>query len=449
MTYLSLALLVVAPVVLASGAAAAPRRTAHALAILAMIVVAAGVLLTQPQQSLLVGNTALGLTEIGRLELAFLAALGVLLTGYHYLSGRVSALPVLLPALLASTAAGRTFGPSLLVAASFLQLAAILASLLMVSEQPDWQAGVAGAVYLTLSALGGMALLFGFVLADLQRISPGGLVTVPFVVAVLAIGVALQWGVAPLYFWLPNAFQRAGPAGAALAISFLGPATLGLLIQALSAQPQLVADETVTRFLTYGSLFTAVFGALATLAPAKLRRTLGYVLVADLGYVLAGVATFTRIGLAGAALHMAHRSLTALLLLASATELERVDRGATDVRPPAPYLWGTVLVGTLSLLGVPPLAGFAANWAIYQAISLTDWRLAIALQGTSLVCLAAVLSALGRLRRSYPHPWRPPTALETTLMVAAVAVALWGLAPGPALGAIHRAAGELPFLKPF
>lgn len=449
MTHLSLALLVVAPLALGAGAAAVPRRAAHGLAVLAMIATGVGVLLTQPQRPLLVGNTALGLTEIGRLELVFLALLGVLLTGYHYFSGRVSALPVLLPALLAATAAGRAFGPSLLVAASLLQLAAILASLLMVSEQPDWQAGVAGAVYLTLSALGGMALLFGFVLADLQRISPGGLVTVPFVVAVLAVGVALQWGVAPLYFWLPNAFQRAGPAAAALAISFLGPATLGLLIQALSAQPQLVADETVTRFLTYGGLFTAVFGALAALAPAKLRRTLGYILVADLGYVLAGVATFTRIGLAGAVLHMAHRSLTALVLLTSATELERVDRGATDGQRPAPYLWATILVGSLSLVGLPPLSGFAANWAIYQAVSLTDWRLAIALAGTSILCLAAVLSALGRLRRSYPRPWRRPTAGETVLMLEVAVVALWGLAPGPVLGAIHRAAGELPFLKPF
>ena len=135
----------------------------------------------------------------------------MLLTAYHFLSRRTSALPILLPLILAAIAAGRTFGPGLLVAASLLQLAAILTSVLMIGEQPDWQAGVAGAIYLTLSALGGMALLFGLVLADLQRLSPGGLVTVPFVVAVLSVGFALQWGVAPLYFWLPNAYQRAGP----------------------------------------------------------------------------------------------------------------------------------------------------------------------------------------------------------------------------------------------
>jgi formate hydrogenlyase subunit 3/multisubunit Na+/H+ antiporter MnhD subunit len=448
MTYLSLALLVVAPVALGALAAAVPRRAAHGLAVLAMGATLAGVLLTAPGTPLLIGNTALGLTAIGRLELGFLAVIGGLLVAYHFASGRASALPILLPPILAAIAAGRTFGPGVLVAASFLQLAAILTSLLMIGEQPDWQAGVAGANYLTLSALGGMTLLFGFVLADLQSLSPGGLVTVPFVVAVLAVGFALQWGVAPLYFWLPNAYERAGPGAAALAVCIVGPATLGLLIQALSALPQLVVDETVNQYLLLGGLGTAAFGAAAAIAPGKLRRTLGYVLVADLGYVVAGMATLSRIGLTGATLHMAHRSLTALLLLAAAAELERVDRGATDDECPAPYLWAVLLVGTLSLVGVPPLSGFAADWAVLQALFLTDGRLALFLAATSVVCLAATLTALGRLRRSYPRPWRRPRPVEVFLILGALFVALWGLAPGPALEAIHHAAGELPFLKP-
>jgi hypothetical protein len=34
-------------------------------------------------------------------------------------------------------------------------------------------------------------------------------------------------------------------------------------------------------------------------------------------------------------------------------------------------------------------------------------------------------------------------------MVLALAVALWGLVPGPILGAVHSAVSQLPFLKPF
>jgi formate hydrogenlyase subunit 3/multisubunit Na+/H+ antiporter MnhD subunit len=447
-TYLSLALLVGIPLALGAAAAIPRRRLRHLLAALAMVAIGAGVIVTRPDQPLLIASTPLALTPIGRLELCFLAVVGTLVIGYHFLAGRTSALPVLLPLVLAATAAGRTFGPGLLIATSFLQLAAILVSVLMIGEQPDWQASVAGAAYLILSSLGGIALLFGFLLADLQRLNPGGLVTIPFVVAMLSVGFAMQWGVAPLHFWLPNAFQRAGPA-AALAVCVVGPATLGLLIQGLSALPQLVSDETVDRYLIFGGLLTAVLGAAASLAPAKLRRTLGYVLVADLGFILAGVATFSRIGLAGAALHMAHRSLTALLLLSAATELEQVDRAAAEEERPAPYLWATVLIGTLSLVGIPPLGGFAANWAVYQALALSDWRLAITLAASSVVCLIAVLSALGRLRRPCPRPWRRPRPVEVALMALAAIVALWGLAPGPALGAIHQAAGELPFLKPF
>jgi multicomponent Na+:H+ antiporter subunit D len=281
-----------------------------------------------------------------------------------------------------------------------------------------------------------------------QRLSPGGLVTLPFVVASLTVGLALQWGAAPLHAWLPNAYQRAGPSSVTLAIALLGPATLGLLLQALTALPQLVADERVNGYLTAGGLLTAVFGAVAALAPSKPRRTLGYVFVADLGYVLVGMATYSRIGVSGAVLHMAHRSLVALVLIAAASELERENRGAED-ETEAPYMWGTLLVGSLALTGIPPLAGFAANWAVLQAASLVDWRLAVALACTSAVSLMAVLSALGRLRRSYPTPWRAPRRAEAYLMALAALSALWGLAPGPALGAIHEAVSQLPFLKPF
>lgn len=449
MSYLGLALLVPIPLVMGAAAAALPRRWSYLLAALAMLAVFTGTVITAPDMALTIAGAALSLTQIARLELGFLAAIGVALLVLHYLAARSAPLPSLLPPLLAIISAGSVFGSDLLVAASFLQLAALVASVLMIGEQQDWQASLAGAIYLVLSALGGMALLFGFVLADLQRLSPGGLVTIPFVVAAISVGLALLWGVAPLHAWLPIAFQRAGPASIALAVSLVGPATLGLLLQALSAMPQLVTDERVNQYLTYGGLGTAIFGAFAALAPGKLRRVLGYVLVSDLGFVLVGIATYTRIGVAGAVLHIAHRSLVAMVLIGAATELERDDRGSLEDSQAAPYMWATLLVSTLALVGVPPFAGFAANWAIYQAVSLTDLRLALILAATAGTCLVAVLVTLGRLRRNYSWPYRPPRPAESFIMGLASLAALWGLAPGPALGAIHAAVSQLPFLKPF
>ncbi len=447
MTSLALALLVAVPVVLGAAAAAPGRRLGHLLAALATAAVAAGALAARPGVALTIASTPLSLPQIARLELVFIAALSLCLLAYHYLAGRDSPLPVLLPPVLAAIAAGRLFGGQLLVAASFLQLAALLVSLLMIAEQPDWQASVAGASYLILSALGGTALLFAFVLANLQRLNPGGQVTVAAVVAVLCVGLALQWGVAPLHFWLPSVVERTGPAAASLAVGVLGPATLGLLLQALAAQPQLVSDERTTSFLTYGGLFTATFGAAAALAPAKLRRTLGYVLVADMGFILLGIAWYTRIGTAAAVVHLAHRCLVALVLICAAAELERDDRGVAECA--APYMWTVLLVGSVTLLGVPPLSGFAADWAVYQALSLMDWRLALLLALSSVVCLAAVLATLGRLHRHYPRPWRRPRPAELWLMALAVVAGLWGLAPSPVVGVVYQAVSSLPFLRPF
>jgi len=319
----------------------------------------------------------------------------------------------------------------------------------MIVELRDWQSSVAGATYLILSSLGGVALLFGFVLIDVQTLSPGGLVTIPFVVAVMSVGIALQWGVAPVHYWLPNTFQRAGPVSAAVAAGVLGPATLGLLIQALSASPQLVVDERVNGYLTYGGLFTAVFGAVAALAPGRFRRRIGYSLVSDLGFVLVGMATYTRIGVAGAALHLVHRSLLALVLVGTAAEMERVERASDECGTPAPYLWGSCMLGALSLLALPPLSGFAGAWAVYQAVSLNDWHVALVLAAASVTCLAALLTGLGETRRESIRPWRRPRAVEVWLMALSAFTASWGFAPGLFLGAIHAAVRQLPFLKPF
>jgi formate hydrogenlyase subunit 3/multisubunit Na+/H+ antiporter MnhD subunit len=235
----------------------------------------------------------------------------------------------------------------------------------------------------------------------------------------------------------------------ALAVGILGPATFALLLQALSALPQLVVDERANRYLAVGALGTAMFGALAALAPAKLRRTVAYVLVADMGLALAGMATFTRLGMAGAALHLAFRSVVALVLLGAAAQLERDDRASLDGEVSAPYLWGTLVAGSLALAGLPPLGGFAANWPIYQAVALSEWRIAALLAAASGVCTVALLVALGRLRREYPRPWRRPRPVEWLLMVLAAVACLWGFAPGPALGAVHAAVSQLTFLQPF
>jgi formate hydrogenlyase subunit 3/multisubunit Na+/H+ antiporter MnhD subunit len=447
MTPLGLALLVALPLGAGAACALLPRRTAHVVAGASLALMLLGALVTIGAAPLVAGETELALTPIGRLELGYLALLGLALLGYHYLAGRTAPLPALLPVLAASVAAGTLFTNDLLVAASFLQLAALIAALLMIGEEPEWGASLAGAIYLVLSALGGMALLFAFVLADVQRLSPGGLVTIQFVVAALTVGLGLQWGAAPLYAWVPNAFQRAGPASTTLAISLIGPATLGLLLQALSARPQLVGDERVNGFLTMGGLATAAFGAIAALAPSKPRRAFGYLLVSDLGYVLVGMSTYSRIGVAGAALHMAHRGLVAFLLLAAAHELEREQMDSSE--PAAPYTWGTLVIGVLALTGVPPLGGFAANWAVLQAASLVDWRLAAGLAVTSCLALAAALAAVGQLRGQYPLPWRRPRPVERYLVALAALAALWGLAPGPALRAIHEAVSELAFVRPF
>ena len=408
------------------------------------------------------------LPPIGRLQIVIISVGGALISTYHVLTRRQGEVAVIAALVVAATSASAFAGDSLRVAGAGVHLAVLLVAMLMATERDDWQGGVAGTAYLTLASIGAITLVAGFALADVQKVSPGGLVTDAFVVAVLSTGFALSVGIVPLYFWVPSASQRPGAGASMLALAVVVPASLGLMLATLTALPQLSGPIAASHLLTVGGLLTAIGGALGTVAPGRLRRRIGYALMGNLGAVLLGFGTSTRIGVAGALVALAHHCLVAIVLIGAATEIETTptssaqalgdnedERGRRlDVRPivvAREQGWVArvaFVLGAIAMSGVPPFGGFASRWAVMQALALSDWRLAFALGITSLVTTYSLLVSVPT-RRFVVGPAHLSVAPERFLFVLSVVACLWGFLPGNILDVAHAATSQLTFLKPF
>ncbi len=162
----------------------------------------------------------------------------------------------------------------------------------------------------------------------------------------------------PLYVWLPDAME--GPTPVSALIHAATMVTAGVYMVCRSNALYSRAPETLMIVAVVGSL-TAVFAATIGFAQTDIQRGLAYSTGSQLGYMFAalGVGAFV-----GGIFHlMTHAFFKALLFLGSGSvimamhhEQDMMKMGG--LRKYLPWTYGTMLVGTVAIAGIPPFAGF-------------------------------------------------------------------------------------------
>lgn len=452
----ALVALVVAPLLLALFSLAARRRwwLTHALGLGALVVIAGAAATAPAGQPLPLLGSAVQLEPVPRIGLVLAAGFGAAAMVYHVLAvpaaqgyTQQAALPgVLALTLVVIAVAALGIGP-FAVSVVLLLVATLMVSAIMLFEESAWPVALAATGHLITATLAGTSLLVSLLLADLYRLNPAGAISVPLVAAGLTVGWGLLLGAAPFHFASTNVLSRVGPVAGTVMVAILAPVTLVMLVQALASYPWLVTDPRVNRYLLLGGLASSAFGAVMALGNSKPGRLLSYALVHDLGFVLAGLATYTRLGATGALLQIGNRALAATLLLFSLAEWQRGGRSR--------YLAACVGVGVLSIAGAPLTSGFVSRWTVYQAVSLEDWRFGAVLAASSAVLLLALIQAAHRW--AWPGEFvaggggettRSPSSREFLLLSMAAVTVLLGLFPGPVIAATRDAVQQFAFLKP-
>lgn len=212
--------------------------------------------------------------------------------------------------------------------------------------------------------------------------------------AVALAAIAVKAAVFPVHGWLARAYAAASPAVAAL-FSGLHTKIAVYVVYRISAVIFEGESAWMLAILIFAAL-TLVVGAFAALGENNMRTLMIFQMVSGIGFILVGVALFTPLGLTSGITYMVHHMIVmgALLLTVSAIEHTygsgRLDQ-VSGLRIREKLVTAAFVIGSLSLVGLPPFSGFIAKYALVLASADAG---AVVIAGLLIVTSLLVLASM-------------------------------------------------------
>lgn len=254
----------------------------------------------------------------------------------------------------------------------------------------------------------------------------------------MVAGLGVKMALFPLHLWMPNAYARGPSVGATIMAPLVTKVSGYALLRVMFwvfGRDGLDEERFLLDVIAFGGAAAVVAGGVMALVQSDLRRLLAYSSVGQMGIVALGIGLASADGVIGAALHIANDALMkAVLFLAAGTALLQFGVRRVDdlhrLRGRAPWTSAAVAIAALSLIGVPPLAGFFGKWYVLSAtLAAGRWWLAAALVVGSLASVGYVIRILERLFFAKPtgdggpiEGDRPALAAGAVLAAAVVLV---------------------------
>jgi NADH-quinone oxidoreductase subunit N len=304
----------------------------------------------------------------------------------------------------------------------------------------------------------GISLFYGATgttkLIGLSQSTAGGPL---FLLAVLLIllGFAFKASVAPMHFWVPDAYEGAPtPVTAYLSIA---PkiATMGAIVRLFSILLPISVLQLTSLFALLAGL-TMTVGNFTAIFQDNVKRMLAYSSVAQAGYILIGVVAGSTMGMEGVLLY----SFIYVAMNLGAFGVAQIVAAQSPVKDPysleafnglARRSFGLALAMTfflLSLSGIPPLAGFMGKFYIFSAaVQSGHYLLAAAGVINSVVSVYFYMKIVYHMffkEATDVAPLEVGPYLYGGLAVAVAGVLIFGIYPEPLVASVQASAQYLP-----
>jgi multicomponent Na+:H+ antiporter subunit D len=202
-------------------------------------------------------------------------------------------------------------------------------------------------------------------------------------------------GVMPFHNWLPDAMVAPTPVSAllhAVVVVKVGVFSVCRILLSVFGV-NLLQHMGLGLITAYFVSFTILGGSILALTKTNLKARLAYSTVSQLSYIILGVAMLTPNAITGGLIHIANHAFSKITLFFAAGAIfcatgkkEIPELGGLGYRMPITLV--AFGIASLSMIGVPPVAGFTSKW--YLALGSMDIHNTIIL---SVLIISSLLNA--------------------------------------------------------
>jgi NADH-quinone oxidoreductase subunit N len=265
-----------------------------------------------------------------------------------------------------------------------IELMSIPAYVLAGIHRRDPRSGEASLKYFVLGAFATAFLLYGIALfwgttgttsyAGITAAIPNASrLAVLGAVALLVVAFGFKVGMVPFHFWAPDVYQGSPTVVTALM-------TVGIKAAAIIAAARFFVLALAPVHMDWAVVFwwiaalTMTLGNVVAIAQSNIKRMLAYSSIAHAGYLTAAIAAGTPRGGAAALFYLlayACMNLGAFAVVMAVGAKGNLNESIEDYAGLGlrrPLLAGAMVFFLLSLMGIPPLVGFAAKLYIVEAL---------------------------------------------------------------------------------
>ena len=365
--------------------------------------------------------------------------------------------------MLTAAVLGTVFSGDLLTLFIFWEAAAAGSSFLMIFRKKPESLNAA-LKYLVMIIIASAFIIFGISLVygltgslnfwtvkeALMTLADKRLLVLAFIF--IATGYAIEAAIVPFHFWLPDAYAAAPASSSSFLSALIDQGSYYVLIRVLIfiLTPTAVLDW---RFmLAVMAALTMVVGNLFALIQDDVKRLIGNICVADVGYNLVAITSVSILGLEGNLYFFLIGGITTALAFMAVGIINHHGFKSFDdfagIGRKMPLASIALVLAALSFAGVPPLGGFTAKFLVFTAAIQANmtWLAVIGV-------LASVLQTAYLFRLiNYMYGKKPkdeerikePKLLLIPVFILVAAIIILGLYPEIVLRLIAPAVNQLP-----
>lgn len=195
----------------------------------------------------------------------------------------------------------------------------------------------------------------------------------------MVVGVGVKAALFPLHGWLPDSYTFASSSSSALIAPIGTKVAAYILFRIVFYLFGVELTDAVAPITTVIGVLAAIgilYGSIMAIAQSELKRMLAYSSVSQIGYIIMGLSLANPLGFAGALLHVLNHAVMKATLFLVAGNL-RMKEGHSDIsrfddsyRKKYPWTMASFSIAAISMVGLPPLAGFFSKW--YLALGTID-----------------------------------------------------------------------------